>query len=109
VDADGIARYPQAVESAVYFCCLEALNNIAKYSQASHVTVRLSRHDGELRFEVADDGRGFEAATATYGTGLQGMADRMDALGGGFEVRSGIGAGTTVAGAVPIRPSEDPA
>jgi signal transduction histidine kinase len=106
VDADGIARYPQAVESAVYFCCLEALNNIAKYSEASRVTVRLSRHDGELRFEVADDGRGFDAATATYGTGLQGMADRMDALGGGFEVKSSPGAGTTVAGAVPIPASE---
>jgi signal transduction histidine kinase len=109
VDADGIARYPQAVESAVYFCCLEALNNVAKYSEASRVTVRLSRHDGELRFEVADDGRGFDAAAGTYGTGLQGMADRMDALGGGFEVRSSLGAGTTVAGAVPIPPSEAPA
>jgi signal transduction histidine kinase len=102
VDAVGTARYPQAVESAVYFCCLEALNNVAKYSEANHVTVRLSRRDGELRFEVADDGRGFDAEAVTYGTGLQGMADRVDALGGRFEVTSRRGTGTTVAGTVPL-------
>src|SRR5215210_381863 len=60
VEPDGVDRYPPEIEAAVYFCCLEALNNIAKYSEASRVTVRLSRRDGELRFEVADDGRGFE-------------------------------------------------
>jgi signal transduction histidine kinase len=98
----GAARYPQAVESAVYFCCLEALNNVAKYAEAAHVTVRLSRHDGALRFEIADDGRGFDVNGLTYGTGLQGMADRLDALGGRFDVRSGRGVGTTVAGTIPL-------
>jgi signal transduction histidine kinase len=102
IDAEGTARYPQALEAAVYFCCLEALNNVAKYSEATCVTVRLSGRDGELRFEVADDGRGFDTSSVGYGTGLQGMADRMDALGGRFEVTSDPATGTTVAGTVPL-------
>jgi signal transduction histidine kinase len=76
------ARYPQAIEAAVYFCCLEALNNVAKYADASRATVRIARDDGWLRFEVEDDGRGFDIGSTTHGTGLQGMADRLDALGG---------------------------
>jgi signal transduction histidine kinase len=102
VDAAGSSRYPQAVESAVYFCCLEALNNVAKYSEASHATVRILQQNGELRFEVEDDGRGFDTGSLTYGTGLQGMADRLDALGGRFEVTSDRGSGTTVSGTVPL-------
>jgi signal transduction histidine kinase len=94
------ARYPQAIEAAVYFCCLEALNNVAKYADASRATVRIARDDGWLRFEVEDDGRGFDIESTTHGTGLQGMADRLDALGGRFEVITTPGAGTTVAGTV---------
>jgi signal transduction histidine kinase len=94
------ARYPQAIEAAVYFCCLEALNNVAKYADASRATVRIARDDGWLRFEVEDDGRGFDIGSTTHGTGLQGMADRLDALGGRFEVITTPGAGTTVAGTV---------
>ena len=95
-------RYPQAIESAVYFCCLEALNNIAKYANAGRATVRIARDNGQLRFEVADDGRGFDVGSTTHGTGLQGMADRLDALGGRFEVTSAPGAGTTVAGIITV-------
>ena len=94
------ARYPQAIEAAVYFCCLEALNNVAKYAEASRAIVRIARDDGWLRFEVEDDGRGFDIGSTTHGTGLQGMADRLDALGGRFEVITTPGVGTTVAGTV---------
>ena len=103
VHPDGVGRYTQGVESAVYFCCLEALNNVAKYSDASSVQIHLWQRDGELRFEVVDDGRGFDTTSKGAGTGLQGMADRLNALGGTFEVVSAPGAGTTVTGALPAR------
>jgi signal transduction histidine kinase len=101
IDPDGVGRYRQDVESAVYFSVLEALNNVAKYAEASSATVRLRQDDGSLTFEVVDDGRGFDSAVAGYGTGLQGMADRLDAIGGMLEVRSLPGQGTTVLGLVP--------
>jgi signal transduction histidine kinase len=108
VAADGIGRYPQEIEAAVYFSVLEALQNVMKYAEASHVDVRL-RHDAEvLRFEVQDDGRGFDTTATGYGTGLQGMADRLEALDGGLEVGSSRGSGTTVAGYVPAAPRELP-
>jgi signal transduction histidine kinase len=102
LDPDGVGRYEQDVESAVYFCCLEALNNVAKYAHASSVTIRLSHDDGELRFEVVDDGRGFDPGSTGYGTGLQGMADRLDAIGGHLQVRSAPGAGTVVVGRIAL-------
>jgi signal transduction histidine kinase len=86
----------------VYFCCLEALQNVAKYANASRATVRLLDGDGGLRFEVRDDGSGFDPAATAYGTGLQGMADRLAALGGRIEVTSAPGAGTSVLGTVPV-------
>src|SRR5207253_7209290 len=82
VDVDGIGRYPQEVEAAVYFCALEALQNVAKYAEASSASVRLTQRDGDLVFQIEDDGRGFDAAVAGRGSGLQGMADRLDAIGG---------------------------
>ena len=102
VESDGIGRYPQEMESAAYFCVLEALNNVAKYAGASRAQIRLSEQDGRLIFEVVDDGLGFDPAATAYGTGLQGMADRLDAIGGTLEVRSEHGAGTTVAGRIPV-------
>jgi signal transduction histidine kinase len=101
VRPDGVGRYGQDVESAIYFCCLEALNNVAKYADASAVEIRLQQSDGELRFEVSDDGRGFDTASTRHGTGLQGIADRLDALGGRFEIRTAPGEGTTLVGLVP--------
>ncbi len=65
--ADSVPRYPADVESAIYFCCLEALQKVVKHAQASHVTVTLLQHDGELRFSVADDGRGIDPAGAGPG------------------------------------------
>jgi signal transduction histidine kinase len=101
VRADGVDRYPQEVESAIYFCTLEALQNIAKYAEASLASVELSQEDGHLTFRVSDDGRGFDATARSYGTGLQGMADRLDSIGGTLEVNSSPGGGTTVVGRVP--------
>ncbi len=108
VTADGVGRYPLEVESALYFCCLEALQNVGKYASATRAQLRLFANDGQLRFEVIDDGKGFEASTRARGSGLQGMADRLDALGGVLEVRSSPGAGTTVSGHVPVVPAAVP-
>jgi signal transduction histidine kinase len=102
VAADGIGRYPQGVESAVYFCTLEALNNVAKYADAATAEIRLSQENGVLSFSVLDDGRGFDTTIASTGTGLQGMADRIDAVGGELSVESAPGRGTTVAGRIPV-------
>jgi signal transduction histidine kinase len=102
VASDGIGRYPQEVEAAVYFSCLEALQNVAKYAQASSATIRLAQADGTLTFEVTDDGVGFDPGAASHGSGLQGITDRLAALGGELEVRSAPGDGTTVAGRVPV-------
>jgi signal transduction histidine kinase len=107
VEGDGIGRYAREAEAAVYFSCLEALQNVAKYASASRVTVSLSDGDGRLRFEVTDDGVGFDTASLSYGTGLQGIADRLAALDGSIEVRSAPGAGTTVTGVLP-RTNADP-
>jgi signal transduction histidine kinase len=101
VDQDGVGRHPQQVEAAVYFCALEALQNASAHGRATRAAVRLHEDGGEIRFEVQDDGRGFDPA-ATSGSGLQAMADRLDALGGSLTVRSAPGAGTTVIGRVPV-------
>ena len=101
IDADGIGRYPQDAEAAVYFCTLEALQNVTKYASASRAKVGLSCSDGSLQFTVTDDGTGFDTATTRHGTGLQGMADRLAALGGALQVRSRPGYGTTLSGDAP--------
>jgi signal transduction histidine kinase len=103
VSADGLGRYPQEAEGAVYFSCLEGLQNVAKYAGATHVTICLANSGGELTFEVVDDGRGFDPRQSSCGTGLQGIADRLAALDGTFEVRSSLGAGTSLRGRVPLR------
>lgn len=102
VSPNGIGRFPQEIEATVYFCVLEALNNVAKYASATEVDVEL-RHDGdELVFAVRDDGVGFDPTTVKRGTGLQGMTDRVDAIGGSFDIKSGPDGGTTVEGRVPV-------
>ena len=106
VHPDGVGRYGSDVEAAVYFCCLEALNNVAKYAGASSVEIRLRQNEGELRFEVADDGVGFDTAGARNGSGLQGMSDRLDAIGGRLDVVSAPGAGTTVMGRLSVGRAE---
>src|SRR5205085_10526449 len=102
VRVGNVGRYAQNVEAAVYFCTLEALNNVAKYSGAAKVEVHLAQTNGVLTFQIIDDGAGFDPAETGYGTGLQGMADRLDALGGTIDVRSAPGSGTTIVGVVPL-------
>ncbi|HJY31403.1 MAG TPA: GAF domain-containing sensor histidine kinase [Actinomycetota bacterium] len=101
VRAETIGRYAQDVEAAVYFCALEALNNVAKYAEATRATVTLSQQNGRLTFSVDDDGRGFDPNAAGRGTGLQGMADRLEAIGGELAIETSPGGGTTVLGRIP--------
>jgi signal transduction histidine kinase len=105
VDTDGVGRYDQDVEAAVYFCCLEALQNVQKYAAASGAMIRLSDVEGRLTFEVEDDGKGFDQATQKRGAGLQNMEDRVDALGGTMELRSSPGHGTALVASLPINAS----
>jgi signal transduction histidine kinase len=100
---DGVVRYDQDVEAAVYFCVLEALQNVAKYARATAITVALHDADRRLLFEVNDDGVGFDPAHAVGGMGLRSMSDRVEAVGGSLEVTSTPGRGTTVVGTIPLR------
>ena len=103
VHSDGIGRYPREVEAAVYFTVLEALQNTAKYAEASTAEVSLTEQNGDLLFEVRDDGRGFDTAGFRPGIGLSGIADRIDTVGGSWRITSQPGSGTVVAGSVPVR------
>jgi len=95
-------RQSPEVEAAVYFCCLEALQNAAKHAQGSSVAIKAWIEEGGLFFEVTDDGPGFDPASVTHHAGYTNMADRLGAIGGRVEWRSTPGAGTTVAGVVPL-------
>ena len=109
VDVDLAARYGSEVEAAIYFCCLEALQNAAKHAPEATVAVRVWEEAGGLSFEVADDGPGFEAEAATRGHGFTNMSDRVGAIGGSVHWDSAPGAGTRVRGAVPAAPVPSPA
>ena len=102
IRADGLGRYAPEVEAAVYFSCLEALQNVAKYAEASSATVILAQSNGHLTFEVVDDGRGFDPQAERNGTGLQGIADRLGALHGEVTIRSEPGAGTRIRGRIEV-------
>jgi signal transduction histidine kinase len=108
VEADGIGRFGQDTEAAVYFCCLEALQNIAKYAKATSARICLRAQDGTLRFTVSDDGSGYDARHTPLGSGQRNMADRLAALGGRLEVRSAPGQGTTITAQLPGAPSGRP-
>ncbi len=102
VDGAGITRYPQDLEAAVYFCVLEALQNMQKYAKATQATVCLRETDGRLQVEVEDDGAGFDVATAERGAGLTNMEDRLDAVGGDLSIRSSPGSGTRLSVSLPF-------
>jgi signal transduction histidine kinase len=92
-------RLPESVELAAYFVVSEALTNVAKYSQATHSTVCVTRSGPTVTIEIADDGIG--GADDSRGSGLRGLADRVEALDGSLRVSSPPGAGTTVTAELP--------
>lgn len=95
-------RYPEPVETAAYFVCLEAMQNAAKYAGAEAcLTVRVSAEDGLLRAELSDDGAGFDPAQVAEGHGFLNMRDRLGAIGGTLEVASRPGQGATLRAAIP--------
>jgi signal transduction histidine kinase len=103
IHATGIGRYPAELESAVYYCCLEAIQNATKHGgYAVHVTVTLREDADQLRFEVSDDGPGFDLSTVRTGAGLQNMRDRLGALGGQLSIVTAVGQGSIVSGSVPL-------
>jgi signal transduction histidine kinase len=102
VTAAGIGHYDPEIEAGVYFSCLEALQNATKYARASRIRVDLRQTDGQLIFSVLDDGVGFDPATASTGTGVQNMKDRIASLGGRLVLESQPGKGTTVSGSLPL-------
>ena len=103
IQADAIGRFSPAIESAIYYSCLEALQNAAKHAGPHpRVTIRLSVAGGELHFEVRDEGVGFDPAAPSDGVGLRNIHDRLEAVDGRMEVVSAPGRGTVVSGAVPV-------
>jgi signal transduction histidine kinase len=102
LQVDGIGRYPPELEAAVYYCCLEALQNASKHAgDKTSATVRLWEEAGALCFEVGDDGAGFDPDHLGSGAGLTNMSDRLGAVGGTLRIESAPGQGTRVHGAVP--------
>jgi signal transduction histidine kinase len=105
LDAETIGRYPRDVEAAVYFTVLEALQNTAKYAQATTAKVSLNEHNGNLQFAISDNGIGFHTAQTSKGAGLNGITDRLDTIGGTWHIQSTPGTGTTITATVPVKDS----
>jgi signal transduction histidine kinase len=103
VDMNGVGRYSPEVETAMYFCCLEAMQNAIKHANGVE-TIAVSFTAGDvLRFEVCDDGAGFAPDAVLPGAGLANMRDRLAAVGGVLEINTAPGAGTSIAGTVPLQ------
>ena len=108
MDADSVGRFPADIESAVYFCCVEALQNAAKHAGPdARTSVRLRQDEDQLYFEVRDSGSGFELS-GIQGGGLANMRDRLGAAGGTLVIESQLGGGTVVRGAVPCHSDVKP-
>ena len=101
VEANSLPRLDQEVETAVYFCCLEAVQNAVKHAPGAPILIRLRCGDGVIAFEVVDQGPGFDPRQASTGQGRQNMVDRVGAVGGLVSWVSQPGRGTTVRGTVP--------
>jgi signal transduction histidine kinase len=103
VDIETERRFDAAIEAAVYFCCLEALQNAAKYAGAdAEVRLRLVEADHQLVFEISDDGAGFEPEVVNESHGFVNMRDRLGAYGGELTIESAPGHGTVVRGELPV-------
>ena len=99
-----VERYSGEVEAAVYFCCLEALQNVSKHTPGAQVVVTVCEEAGTLRFEIADNGSGFDVDTVNRGQGLVNMGDRLGAVGGQIHWDSVPGRGTRISGTLPLNP-----
>ena len=103
VEVNGVGRHPAEIESAVYFCCLEALQNAGKYAgPGAAARIRLWEEQEALRFEVTDDGSGFDSDGQNTGAGLTNMRDRLGAVGGSITIESAPGRGTKLSGTLPL-------
>jgi signal transduction histidine kinase len=101
IDATGVGRYAPEIETAVYFCCLEAMQNAMKHAHGLRtISVSLAERD-DLRFEVSDDGHGFVEEELGSGTGISSMHDRLAAVGGLLTIATAAGVGTKVMGVIP--------
>ena len=106
VESVGSRRPPPVLEAALYFCCMEAVQNAAKHAGAAQVTVVLRPDDERWHLDITDDGSGFDvprALSAGTGAGLMNMRDRLDAVGGSVTIASGAGVGTVVSAVAPAR------
>jgi two-component system, NarL family, sensor kinase len=104
VDEACDSRYEPAAESAVYFSCLEAIQNAVRHGAAGRIAVSLRNGSGSLAFTVTDDGRGFDPHSVGSDRGLGNIRDRVGALGGTVELISQPGSGTVVRGELPVQP-----
>jgi signal transduction histidine kinase len=95
-------RATPTVEAAIYFTVAEALTNVGKHAQATHASVTIDIADSTITAEIADDGVG--GASTTAGSGLRGLADRIDALGGTLSIDSPRGGPTTIRAQAPLPP-----
>lgn len=101
----GLPRLPRQAEAAVYFCVLEALQNVVKHAHATRVRIELGVEHDDLHFAVIDDGQGFDPSGMRGGAGLQNMADRLAALGGDLAVSRDPAGGARVGGRIPAHPA----
>ena len=99
-------RFPTVVETCVYLCCSEAIQNVLRHADARHGSVRVLRDADRVRFEVSDDGNGFDPRLCSLGSGLRNLRDRVRQLGGEVTVSSAPGTGTTVRGCVRLTKTE---
>jgi len=103
VEVEGLGDYPGDIATAVYFCCVEALQNVAKHApQARSVRVVLRESGSILLFSVSDDGPGVASGNARVGAGMLNMRDRLSTIGGELTVKSRPGQGTKVSGRIPL-------
>jgi signal transduction histidine kinase len=103
IEAPGFGRFPPQIEQNLYFCCLEAIQNVIKHAGGEQAWIRLRRERRRVTFEIEDVGRGFDPSRVTPGEGLRNMADRVALLGGSLSIDTTPHQGTLIRGEIPIR------